>query len=116
MGIMLQDIGYKLVRTFDGEYPSETWVYEASGGYDRHVLRFDTIHGGAWTVECLYQHFERSDDPNGFIPMDFNPSHDDTAGRGTWHMRDIPALDRRECTAIAEHITYLEHERMKEGR
>ena len=116
MGIMLQDLGYKLVRTFDGDYPSETWEKEFSGGYDKHHLLFDTIHGGAWTVECFWQHFERNDDPNVFVPMSFNPSRDDTAGKGTWHMRDIPALDVRECAAIAEHITALEHERRRKKR
>ena len=111
MGIMLQDLGYKLVRSFDGEYPSETWEKEFSNGYDKHHLLFDTIHGGAWTVECFWQHFERNDDPNVFIPMGFNPNRDDTAGKGTWYMRDIPALDVRECAAIAEHITALEYGR-----
>ena len=111
MSIMLHDIGYKLVRSFDGDYPSETWEKEFSNGYDKHELLFDTIHGGAWTVECFWQHFERNDDPNVFIPMGFNPNLDDTAGKGTWYMRDIPALDVRECAAIAEHITALEYER-----
>lgn len=115
MSIMLQDIGYELVRSFGGKYPSETWEKEFSGGYDKHHLLFDTIHGGAWTVECFWQHFERSDNPNVFIPMGFNPNRDDTAGKGTWHMRDIPALDVRECAAIAEHITALEYER-RNGR
>ena len=113
MSIMLQDIGYRLVRSFDGKYPSETWEKEFSNGYEKHHLLFDTIHGGAWTVECFWQHFERNDDPNAFIPMGFNPSSDDTADKGTWHMRDIPALDVRECAAIAEHITALEYERRK---
>ena len=113
MSIMLQDIGYRLVRTYNGKYPFETWEKEFSGGYDKHVLEFDTCHGGAWTVECFYQRFESNDDPNAFIPMGFNPNRDDTAGKGTWHMRGIPALDVRECAAIAEHITALEYERRK---
>lgn len=113
MSIMLQDIGYKLVRTFDGDHPSETWEKEFSNGYDKHELLFDTIHGGAWTVECFWQHFERNYDPNVFIPMGFNPNRDDTAGKGTWHMCDIPALDVRECAAIAEHITALEYGRRR---
>lgn len=113
MGIMLQDKGYKLVRSFDGKYPSEEWEKEFSGGYDKHVLLFDTIHGGAWTVECFWQHFERNDDPNVFVPMGFNPNRNDSAGKGTWHMSDIPALDVRECVAIAEHIKALEYERRK---
>ena len=132
MSIMLQDIGYELVRTYDGDYPSETWEFVSSSGYDKHVLRFDTIHGGAWTVECFYQYFQRNDDPNVFVPMSFepsrdddrkapmptgfNPSRDDTAGKGTWHMRDIPALDMRECVAIAEHITALEYRRLEDDR
>ena len=53
MSIMLQDLGYKLVRSFDGEYPSETWEKEFSNGYDKHHLLFDTIHGGTSEVMKL---------------------------------------------------------------
>ena len=76
MSIMLQDIGYKLVRICDGKYPSETWDFEASGGY---AEPYKDDFGGRTTVNERGE-FECDDGLDGFTAT-VEDSHKRGAGR-----------------------------------